>query len=271
MKVGIVTGGSYPDLDEGILLEALTACGVQAVSVHWDQPHDPAEFDLMVVRSTWNYHLHYEAFKSWMEHAAQTTKLLNPATTMLWNTHKSYLKDLAAKGIPTIPSEFFSKGDEPDWQPSGDSDEVVIKPCVSGGSYLTRRFRADEPAAADWLKENLQQRDMMVQPLIESILTEGERNLVWIDGELTHGLIKAVRFEGDEFIETPHELADQDREFANRVLNGMDGLLYARVDVMREKDGSLVLSELELVEPFLFLGKSEAALERLVSGILARL
>jgi hypothetical protein len=65
-------------------------------------------------------------------------------------------------------------------------------------------------------------------------------------------------------------IADDERVFAQRVLAaaGYRGLLYARVDTIRDGD-TLRLMELELVEPSLFLAQCPAALARLVRAIMS--
>ena len=52
---------------------------------------------------------------------------------------------------------------------------------------------------------------------------------------------------------------------------GLDGALYARVDLTRDTDGRPRLLELEATEPTLFLAEAPAALERLVAAVGRRL
>lgn len=59
MRVALVTCLNIPepDLDEDRLLAALCAGGIDARTLAWDDPAArPAEFDLCVLRSTWNYY-----------------------------------------------------------------------------------------------------------------------------------------------------------------------------------------------------------------------
>ena len=113
----------------------------------------------------------------------------------------------------------------------------------------------------------------MVQRYMPSVEDEGERALVWIDGRFTHAVRKAPRFDGqDESVSEALELAPDELAFGERVMAQVQGdVLYARVDVMHAADGGLLLSELELIEPSLFLLQSPSALDRLVRAILARL
>ena len=68
--------------------------------------------------------------------------------------------------------------------------------------------------------------------------------------------------------EEQREARDEERALARRVLGVIDfDLTYARVDVMELDDGSLALSELELIEPSLFLPYSGDATRRMVAAL----
>src|SRR5262245_65612149 len=93
-----------PDPDEVLLMAALRVAGIEAALASWDDPRvDWRSFDLAVVRSTWNYHQHLDAFLAWIDRAAASTRLCNPAHVMRWNAHKGYLLELEARGLPIAP------------------------------------------------------------------------------------------------------------------------------------------------------------------------
>lgn len=262
-----------PDHDEAPLLAALAERGLEAGTLAWDDPAaDPAAWDLVVVRSTWNYIHDLPAFRAWLARAAAATRLFNPAPVMSWNCDKAYLFELAARGLPVVPSVGVPKGawpalDRLPW------DDLVVKPRVGAASYATKRFGPGRRAEAEaFLRETTPHRDMLVQPYLPSVETHGERALVWIDGELTHAVRKSPRLDGQhEAVSGALEPTPEERAFADRALAGRkDGLLYARVDAAPGPDGRLTLMELELVEPSLFLVQHPPALERLAAA-LARL
>jgi hypothetical protein len=93
--------------------------------------------------------------------------------------------------------------------------------------------------------------------------------LVWIAGELSHAVRKNPRLAGgDESVSAALVPEADERAFAEKVLAPRRaGLLYARVDVARAPDGSLLLMELELVEPSLFLKQSPPSLARFAKAI----
>lgn len=240
----------------------------------WDDDAAPfAEQDLVVVRSTWNYYDRIDDFLVWVERTGAASVLLNPPNILAWNARKTYLAELARRGVPIVPTEFVPRGaprsldellSERGW------DEVVIKPSVSAASFRTERFsRSSASAAQSFLDALTADRDAMVQSWMPSVETSGERALVWIDGEITHAIRKTPRFAGgDEQVSGDIVIADDERAFAERALAPyVSSLLYARVDLVRDADGTLRLMELELIEPSLYLRHSPSALDRFVEAV----
>ncbi|MFG0285814.1 MAG: RimK family alpha-L-glutamate ligase [Phycisphaerales bacterium JB039] len=284
LRIGLATCAVLPepDPDEAPLRAALAAAGATVAMVPWDAPAaqqpDPAGFDAIVLRATWNYHLDPAAFDTWCAHISARTRLLNPLEVVRWNMHKGYLLELERAGAPIVPTEIVARG-------KGVSVEsicarwgwgdIVIKPAISAASYQTRRFAgAGRDAAQAFLDEHLRARDMMIQPYLPSVERDGgEASVMWIAGAVTHVVHKSARFSGaDEQVSagrapTPEEHALAERIIAAAPFDAAD-LLYARVDLMRAEDGSLLLSELELIEPSLFFPQHPAAVERLVSVLL---
>lgn len=251
-----------PDHDEAPLLEALRARGVQAETLAWDDPKaEPGRYDACVIRSTWNYIHDLKGFLAWAERAARATKLYNPLEIVRWNSDKSYLREL---GVPVVPTLFADRGKPaPKWTWT----DVVVKPRVGAGSFATKRF-GEAAAAYAFLSEACAERDMLVQPYVRSVDGHGERALVWIAGELTHSVRKSPRFTGSDESVTEAEVSAEERAFAEKALAPYARhLLYARVDVARDDDGSLRLMELELVEPSLFLKQSPKALARFADAL----
>lgn len=272
-----------PDLDQDLLLEALRAAGAEAELLAWDDPEaePPGHFDVCVLRSCWNYPQAPEAFLSWCEAAASESRLANPVPAVRWNLHKSYLRELDTAGVPVIATDWVAQGEDPDLGAILDRrgwDEVVVKPAISAASLHTRRFdRRTLAEGQRFLLELAAGRDVMVQRYVPSVETSGERALVWIAGEWTHAVRKAPRFAGEDEAVTEEAvpIAPAERELAEAALavvrEGVaPDLLYARADLV-EDGGAPRLSELELMEPSLFLLQDRRALARLVAGIVERL
>jgi hypothetical protein len=267
-----------PDPDETLTLDAFRRSGVEAETFDWDDPSDdPAQFDAVLLRATWNYHLSPDRFLDWVSETSSKTRLMNPADMVKWNLDKLYLAELEGIGIPIVPTEFFRKSDKPDFRgllAERRWDCAVVKPRVSASSFLTRRFSVAEWEEAQcFLETTLHERDMMVQRYLPSVEAEGERALVWIAGEVTHAVRKAPRFSGgEESISGGLIPSNEERRFVELAMSRWkDSALYARVDVMRGPEGELLLSELELIEPSLFFLQNPAALERFVAATVSRL
>ena len=299
MRIALVNCAQLPepDPDERPLLDALRAAGFGAETISWDgarddERQDPGAFDLAFLRATWNYHHDLPRFLAWTDRAASLTTLLNPAPVVRWNADKRYLADLESRGVPIVPT-VWPDPDETIARQGGAVDraiaqgwtDVVVKPVVSAGSFLTKRFdlRIDESIAdaRAFVADALPGRPMMVQRFMPSVETTGERSLVWIAGEVTHAIHKHPRFAGnDERVEAA-AVSDDERAFAHRAVDTANAavgetvvgrasgatpdLFYARVDVMRDDDGTLRLAELELIEPSLYFDLGPAGLERFVA------
>lgn len=267
-----------PDPDEALLLAALRARGAVAEMLAWDDPRaDASAFDLCVIRSTWNYYHALPEFLAWAERTASITALWNPLAVIRWNTHKRYLGDLLARGVPTVPTAWIEQASPRtlrDAVAELGAREVVVKPAVSAASFDTIRVRADDVERADeHVARVLARCDVMVQPYVHSVEGYGERSLVWIDGGFTHAIRKSPRFGGEhESVSEALAIADDERALAERALAAVGNpLLYARIDVARDEHGAPMIMELELVEPSLFLAQSKFALERFADAIMRSL
>lgn len=272
-----------PDDDLAPLLEALRTGGLSAEALGWDDPQAEVRFTsarTTVLRSTWNYAEKPAEFLAWVDRVAASSTLHNGRATIRWNTHKSYLLDLAARGIPTVPTHLARRGEtasldrilrDRGWS------EVVVKPAVSAGSRQTIRVgRASLDRGEAHLRSLAAREDVLVQPYLGSVEGHGERAIVWIDGETTHAVRKSPRFLGDaESVSAAVPIAADEAELARRAvaaaIAATGPLLYARVDVARDDRGTPCLMELELVEPSLFFARSPAALDRYVAAVKRRL
>lgn len=275
MKIGLVNCRDLPepDIDEAPLIDALRAAGHDAGTLAWDDPSsDPGAFDLCVLRATWNIHLQPLEFLEWLENASRRSRICNAHDVVRWNLDKRYLIELQSAGIPIVPTAWATRSARTDLRSIVDAtgwSEVVIKPIISAASFMTRRFRTDAiDAAQQFLSDALTERDMMVQQYMPSVEHGGERAIVWIDGKITHAVEKAPRFADNEERVSGRDVTPEEQTFAERVMRSApDGLLYARIDVMEDEEGSLRLSELELIEPSLYFPFSEAALARFVRAV----
>lgn len=270
-----------PDPDVEPLAAALSAAGVEARLLGWDDPSaDWAAPVPTLLRSTWNYALAAPEFLRWIDQVAAVAPLWNPAHLVRGNVHKRYLLELAARGVPTVPTLLVERGEAPSLAECAarlGCERVVAKPAIGAGSLDTERFSASQAADAARFAAHLAvvtaRCEVLVQPFVASVLDYGERSMVWIDGELSHAIRKAPRFAGDdERIEGPMPIAADERALAEAALAPLAGeLLYARVDLARDERGQPMVMEFELIEPSLFFSRRPGSAERLVAGLLRRL
>lgn len=271
MKLRVATCAVLPEVDSdaGPLAAALDRAGVEHALVAWDDPQ--ADWDTAIptiIRSTWNYPLELENFLAWIDRIAPAT-VWNPAAIIRTNVYKRYLFELAARGVPVVPTKLVERGGSIEVP----RERVVIKPEVGAGSLNARIFAAGDVAALAHCASITARGAALVQPYITSVEDYGERSLIWIDGELSHAIRKSPRLSGDtESVTGPMPIADEEREVALAALAPIaEQILYARCDLVRGADGQPMVMELELVEPSLFLFKHPPAADRFVAGLIRRL
>ncbi|SBT44272.1 ATP-grasp domain-containing protein [Micromonospora auratinigra] len=290
-RVALVTCADLPELDpdDRLVRAPLAARGIATEAVRWDDPAvDWSGYDLVVLRSPWDYALRRDEFVAW---ARTVPRVVNPADVVAWNTDKRYLAELSAAGVPTVPTAWVEPGQ--DWSPPADTGEYVIKPAVSAGSQDTGRYDLADPehrelAGAHVRRLSAAGRVTMVQPYLGAVDTAGETALLFLAGpdglEFSHAIRKGPMLTGpdpgvaalykeeriDPRTATPEQLAAAVKALT-AVPGGTGRLLYARVDLIPGPDGGPVLVELELTEPSLFIGYADGAPERLATAIATHL
>jgi len=242
--IGLATCSYFPDgeADDAHLTAALP----EARWAVWDDPAvDWSAFDLVVIRSTWDYQERRDEFLTWVR---SVPRIINPPDVVEWNTDKRYLGELTG----AVHTDFVEPG-EAFAAPAG---EYVVKPSIGAGSRHTARFEPGEDARAAALVAEIHAsgRTAMVQPYLADIDEHGETALLYFDGVYSHAIRKSAilspgaeptaEFFAPETIDARDPLADE-RSLADEIVAGLPDLAYVRVDVVRGPDGPLVL-ELEI-------------------------
>jgi hypothetical protein len=283
-RIALATAREVADLDaEGRLLAvALCEQGATVEAAVWDDDRvDWSRFDLVVVRSTWDYSARVAEFLAWAEHVAGVTRIENSLPLLRWTTDKHYLRDLDEAGVPVVASIFLEPGQDAAHDLLG--VEHVAKPAVSAGSKDTLRLGPDEHDRSVQHVGSLlaRGRSVLLQPYLAEVDDAGETALVFLDGTFSHAIRKAALLEqGADEVEglfaeediTPREASSAERSVAGRALAALpvDGVpLYARVDLLPTPSGPVVL-ELELAEPSLFLDHAPGSEQRLAAAVIAR-
>jgi glutathione synthase/RimK-type ligase-like ATP-grasp enzyme len=278
----LATGVDHPDLweDELVLVEALADRGLSAGPGVWsDSSVDWAAARIVLVRSAFDYIRDREGFCAWADRVEAATPLHNPARVLRWNSHKSYLRELEAAGVPIVPTAWVDAGSRTDlagllaersWR------DAVVKPAVDNGARGALRVHAGDPEKGQsHLDRLLAERDVMIQPFVAATETSGERAMIHIDGRFSHAIRKDQMLAGRTFslARTPPIVPEsQELALAAQVLSLIpeSPLLYARVDAVMD-GGVARLMELEVIEPVLFFSKAPGSADRMAAAISARL
>ncbi|MCZ6834590.1 MAG: hypothetical protein O7G85_02340 [Planctomycetota bacterium] len=286
MQIAIATCSKLPDweVDDVPFHEALRERGLDVPHIAWDDSNtDWSTFDAVLIRTTWDYMERQEEFLQWAQGVEQVSRLFNPASIVKWNTHKSYLRDLEAKGVPIAPTHWLDQG------ATVDVKEVMtqrkwtrgfLKPAIGATARETLRFETDEEGlhlAQAHVNRMLANEDMLLQPYLTRVEADGEFSAIFIDGAISH-CVRKIPVEGDYRVQDDFGAKDERFEFSSEqlaiakhvveVVN--QDLLYARTDFLYDNDGRFVLTEFEAVEPSLFFRHNPEAADRLAEALCTR-
>ncbi|MFJ4470943.1 RimK family alpha-L-glutamate ligase [Streptomyces sp. NPDC089424] len=269
------------DPDMPGLVAALREAGADAVAVEWDRDDvDWGGFDLVLIRSTWDYSWRSAEFLEWVAACGKATRLANPADVVRWNTDKRYLGELAAAGVPVVPTRYVAPGEAAELP---HDREFVVKPTSGAGARFAARYTPDQHGSAVRHLDRLHAEGFtaMVQPYVAGIDVSGERALQFFGGRLLHAsrkgavLARGTAYDERKIAHPGLEVWEPTRDelaVAERALGAVPGapeLLYARVDLVDGEGGEPRVMELELVEPNLFLSLHGASVPRVVEAVLA--
>ncbi len=254
-----------PEGEDGghLLPDALDAAGVDASWAVWSDPEvDWAAADLVAIRSTWDYDRRLAEFLAWARHVERDGHLLGSAGVVAWNADKAYLVELAER-LPVVPTVLVDAAGLRAALVAGleRHGTVVLKPRTgAGGTGVVVASRSDDPRLS-----TLTGDAWLLQPLVTSVRTSGERSLFVLDGRVVSQVDKVAAGEDDEVRVHPRygglmvpvdpdpaavALAEQ----IVAVVGEQHGapLPHGRVDLL-EVDGRLCVSEVEVIEPGLYL------------------
>ena len=252
---------------------------VETISWH-SQSENWDRFDYVIVRSTWDYQQHPEAFLACLTQIdASRAPLLNPLPLMQWNIEKHYFKDLQDKGVPIVSTRWsnaFNNSVIDEAFSHFHCDTVVVKPTLSANADDTFKL-----SVSNWheqqqaLSDTFNQRDFMIQPFLNSVVEEGEYSLFYFGGKYSHA-IKKVPQKGDFRVQEEHggslhpiAVDEEQLDIAQKALSAMPcEALYARVDLVRQGSGWAIM-ELELIEPSLYFNLDEQSPLRFVDALIS--
>lgn len=280
-RVAYVTyRGDLPDHDMPLALAAMRDARLDAEAVVWDDDTvDWGDFDLVVVRSTWDYVPRRPEFLRWARRVEDITRLANPARCLAKNTDKTYLRVFGQKGVPTIPTVWFEPGDFVadcaaelhglGWH------RLIVKPNVDGAGLNAVLVESAQEAAAqasEWATQGL---TAMIQPYLSVVERSAELSVVVLGGAISHAVSRKAPLtnSGDSSAVEPLQVPAAVQELVPEIMRvGRDGedLLYARIDLVPNNDDWLLM-EFEATEPKLFLDAVPGAASRFAAAVRAAL
>ena len=282
------------DFDMDLLIDACTTYGIQTEIADWtDHAIAWDTYDAVLLRSPWSYAENLESFLSWCARVDAVTWLFNPLPVIGWGLDKSYLGDLAARGVPIVPTEYLHPGAHIEASLQAvlaahpQCDELVVKPTVGAYSQNVGRYTRPQMAQAVAHAETIfaQGRSVIVQPYLSSIDELGETDMIYFDGRYSHAIRKAPLLMPDGTVNVPSTdtrsariASEAEKDVGDRALAAVmqifglsQPLLYARVDLIRDQTGKPVVLEMEISEPSLSLPFAPKSPERFAAAIANRL
>jgi len=250
------------DMQIAALREGLEGTGAQVTEIDWRAPlEELTRFALAYLGTPWDYTDAKDAFLTRLGELEQAGVVVcNPLEVVRWNADKLYLQDLATRGAASIPTLWPEAPDAAEIIAAFDHfgcERVVVKRRVGAGAVGQESFSRSNPPPADWRMD----QPAMVQPFLSAIQREGELSFIFVDGQLSHALVKQAA-EGDYRIqslyggrELPLDPAPADRAAAEGVVAMLPFArppLYTRIDMVRLDDGTLAVIEAEAIEPYLY-------------------
>jgi glutathione synthase/RimK-type ligase-like ATP-grasp enzyme len=268
-------------IDDELAYPPLVALGWRVEAISWRTPsREWRAYDAVVIRSTWDYIADPDAFLAALAKIERAgTPLFNGLDLVRWNIRKTYLRDLAQRGVPVVPTiwrERLAPGALPALIEEVGTDEVVIKPVVglnAHGVFRVNARSARQPSPE--LSARYAEGEFMAQPFLSHVITEGEFSLFYFNRKLSHAILKTPKAH-DFRVQEEHggviravQAESGLREAGDNALRALDSVpLYARADFVRTNHGrGFWLIELELIEPSLYLRMDAGAPERFARAL----
>jgi glutathione synthase/RimK-type ligase-like ATP-grasp enzyme len=266
-------------LEDDLLLKALIGEGLKCNRVSWDdKDYQWCNSKALIFRSTWDYFDRYDEFYPWLMHVKTQTLLINSKELIEWNIDKHYLMDIKNNGVKIPKSVFIEKGNTiklVEHCNDFNNNTIIIKPCISGAARLTfKLFDHQIEAFSSKFEELIKEEAFIIQEFLTPIEVFGEISLILFNGEFSHAVLKKAK-PGDFRVQddhggTVHNYVPNLKEihFAETAVKACPEMpVYARVDISIDNYGQLVLIELELIEPELWLRHNKTFAKTMAKAI----
>jgi len=268
---------AHPTPSLEALFQALAARGIAAGHRPWtDTPIEVfAAADLVLPLCCWDYHDKVDRFAAWIDALERAgARLVNPPAVLRWNLRKTYLLEMAARGLAvpaTVHLRDAGEAEVADVLRREGWARAVLKP-VSGQSGFGVRL-LDASDRASW---SLPPGEFLLQAFQPDIATLGETTLTFIDGGFSHAIHR--RLGAGEWranmqygaTVAPVDVAPETIAAARRYLGAAPEMpVYARIDGLVGPAGFLLM-ECEAIEPYLYLEMASGGADRLAEALARR-
>ena len=265
--------------EQELLKSSLEAQGLKVNVTFWDNPsYKWQETKSLLFRTVWDYFERFDEFWEWLEQVKTKTRLINSYELIKWNIDKHYLRDLKNNGIQVVPTYFADRGNNIGLKEIANLNawkHIVIKPAISASAFNTYKITNDEIEQKEQLFcKLLQTHDMLVQPFFPTISELGEASLMVFGGKFTHAILKKAKAGDfrvqDDFGGTVHDYnpTQEEIKFAEKVFQSCTSLpIYGRVDIVWDSNKHIYLSELEIIEPELWIRNRPESANKIAEAV----
>ena len=266
-------------LEQELLKSAFESQGLKVDITYWDNPsYEWQQTKSVLFRTVWDYFERFDEFWEWLEQVKTKTRLINSYELIKWNIDKHYLRDLKNNDIQVVPTYFADRENNISLQEIANLNDwkhIVIKPAISASAFNTYKITNDEIEQKEQLfHELLQTHDMLVQPFFPTISELGEASLMVFGGKFTHAILKKAKAGDfrvqDDFGGTVHDYnpTQEEIKFAEKVFQSCTSLpIYGRVDIVWDSNKHIYLSELEIIEPELWIRNRPESANKIAEAV----
>ena len=266
-------------LEQELLKSAFESQGLKVDITYWDNPsYEWQQTKSVLFRTVWDYFERFDEFWEWLEQVKTKTRLINSYELIKWNIDKHYLRDLKNNDIQVVPTYFADRGNNISLKEIANLNDwkhIVIKPAISASAFNTYKITNDEIEQKEQLfHELLQTHDMLVQPFFPTISELGEASLMVFGGKFTHAILKKAKAGDfrvqDDFGGTVHDYnpTQEEIKFAEKVFQSCTSLpIYGRVDIVWDSNKHIYLSELEIIEPELWIRNRPESANKIAEAV----
>lgn len=225
---------------------------------------------LILPLAVWDYSLEYANFLHFLNELERAKiSILNPSEILKMNADKSYLKILEEANLPIIDSIIFKQNEEFDLSLIP-FQKAVIKPLVGQSGYKVRFLEQKIPTKEEF------PHGALIQPFIESVEELGEFCFIFFGGKFNYAIHRQTQKDWRANSNYGVKIAPLKNpskthiDLALKALKALksSNLLYARVDLLPQKNGNVLINEVELIEPSLYFDFHENALEIFIKNLL---